>query len=398
MSNQIIKEKIQQAVDILNEKNIDMWITFVRETKVTKDPMIDMIVGEHSTWQSAFIINKDGDTAAIVGNIEEENIVKTVLYKKVIGYLKSVKEPLIEYLNEKNPSKIAINYSKNSVLSDGLTYGMYLLLNDYLEGTKFKNSVVSAEEIISALRGRKSASELSIMKEAIDETLKIFDAVTKFIKPGLSEKDVAEYVKKLMRENGFQPAWDEETCPAVFTGPNPSSAHSGPTDRKIEIGHMINMDFGIKYKGYCSDLQRTWYVLRDGETKAPSEVQKGFEVIRDAIQMVADAIKPGVAGVEMDDIARNYITSQGYPEYPHGLGHQVGREVHDGGAGLFPRWERYGNTPYLKLEEGQVFTIEPRLPVEGYGVSTIEEEVVITKNGCEFLSSPQKELILIKNN
>lgn len=396
MSNQIIKEKINQAIEILKEKNIDMWITFARETKVTKDPMIDMIVGEHSTWQSAFIINRDGETAAIVGSIEEENIVKTGLYQKVIGYVKSVKEPLVEYLNDKKPSSIAINYSKNSVLSDGLTYGMYLLLNDYLEGTEFKDRLVSAEEIISALRGRKSDSELAIMKEAIDETLKIFDAVTKFIKPGLTEKDVAEYVKKLMREKGFQPAWDEETCPAVFTGPNPAGAHSGPTDRKIEKGHLVNMDFGIKYKGYCSDLQRTWYVLRDGETKAPAGVQKGFEVIRDAIQKVADAIKPGVTGVEMDDIARNYITQQGYPEYPHGLGHQVGREVHDGGAGLFPRWERYGNTPYMKLEERQVFTIEPRLPVEGYGVSTIEEEVVITKDGCEFLSPPQKELILIR--
>ncbi|BDQ03203.1 Xaa-Pro peptidase family protein [Ignavibacterium sp.] len=396
MSNQIIKEKIQQAIEILNEKNIDMWMTLVRETKVTKDPMIDMIVGEHSTWQSAFIINRDGETAAIVGSIEEENIVKTGLYQKVIGYVKSVKEPLLEYLNGKNPKSIAINYSKNSVLSDGLTYGMFLLLNDYLDGTEFKNRLVSAEEIISALRGRKSDSELSIMKEAITETLKIFDAVTKFIKPGLTEKDVAEYVKKLMKEKGFQPAWDEETCPAVFTGPNPASAHSGPTDRKIEKGHLVNMDFGIKYKGYCSDLQRTWYVLRDGETKAPAEVQKGFEVIRDAIQKVSDAIKPGVTGVEMDDIARNYITDKGYPEYPHGLGHQVGREVHDGGAGLFPRWERYGNTPFMKLEERQVFTIEPRLPVEGYGVSTIEEEVVITKDGCEFLSPPQKELILIK--
>lgn len=396
MSNQIIREKIQQAVEILNEKNIDMWMTFVRETKVSKDPMIDMIVGEHSTWQSAFIINRDGETAAIVGSIEEENIVKTGLYQKVIGYVKSVKEPLLEYLKEKNPSSIAINYSKNSVLSDGLTYGMYLLLNDYLEGTEFKDRLVSAEEIISALRGRKSDSELAIMKEAIDETLKIFDAVTNFIKPGLTEKDVANYVKKLMQEKGFQPAWDEETCPAVFTGPNPASAHSGPTDRKIEKGHLVNMDFGIKYKGYCSDLQRTWYVLRDGETKAPAEVQKGFEVIRDAIQKVADAIKPGVTGVEMDDIARNYITQHGYPEYPHGLGHQVGREVHDGGAGLFPRWERYGNTPYMKLEERQVFTIEPRLPVDGYGVSTIEEEVVITKDGCEFLSPPQKELILIR--
>jgi len=169
-----------------------------------------------------------------------------------------------------------------------------------------------------------------------------------------------------------------------------------PSDKKIEKGTLVNMDFGILFKGYCADLQRTWYILNDGEGKAPEPVQKGFEVIRDAIQKVADELKPGVKGVDMDSIARSYIIENGYPEYPHGLGHQVGKTVHDGIAGLFPSWERYGNAPFMDLEEGQVFTIEPRLPVEGFGVSTLEEEVYLTKDGCEFISKPQKELILIK--
>lgn len=396
MSFEIIKEKVAQSIDILKEKNIDMWLTFVRETKVTRDPIMDMTVGDHSTWQSAFIINKDGDTTAIVGDMELENFRKSDVYKNLIGYMQSIKEPLLKYLRAKDPKTIAINYSVNSVLADGMTHGMFLLLMQYLKGTRFAKRIVSAEEIISALRGRKSDKELSIMQEAVDETLKIFDLVTAYIKPGLTEKDIADYVLKVTREKGFGLAWEEDTCPAVFTGPNPSNPHSGPTDRKVEKGHLINMDFGIKYKGYCSDLQRTWYVLKDGETQAPPEVQKGFDVIKDAIQRVVDALKPGVTGVEMDDIARNYIIQNGYPEYPHGLGHQVGREVHDGGAGLFPRWERYGNAPYLPLEERQVFTIEPRLPVEGYGVSTLEEEVYLTKDGCKFISNPQKELILIK--
>jgi len=136
-------------------------------------------------------------------------------------------------------------------------------------------------------------------------------------------------------------------------------------------------------------------VLRDGETGAPQEVQKGFDIIKDSIQMVADNIKPGVTGFDMDKIARNYITDKGYEEFPHGLGHQVGKEVHDGGAGLYPDWEKYGEAPFLKPEESQVFTIEPRLYVEGFGTATIEEEVVITGTGCKFLSKPQKELILI---
>ncbi len=396
MSNNIINEKIQQAVGILKEKNVDMWITFVRESSIITDPMIDMIVGGNATWQSAFIINKDGETTAIVGSIEEDNFRRPGIYQNVITYIKSIREPLVEYIKSKNPKSIAINYSKNSVLADGLTFGMYNILLEHLKGTSFENKLVSSEEIISTLRGRKSSAELSIMSEAVVETLKIFDAVGKFIKPGKSEIEIAEFMKNICVEKGFGLAWDEVDCPAVFTGPEAGGAHSGPTENKVRKGHLVNIDFGIKYKGYCSDLQRTWYVLRDGEDKAPAEVQKGFEVIRDAIQMVADKIKPGVTGCSMDDIARNYIVSQGYEEYPHGLGHQVGRIVHDGGTGLFPRWERYGDTPFMKVEAGQVFTIEPRLTVEGFGTSTLEEEVYITENGCKFISSPQKELYLIK--
>ena len=396
MDNKIFKEKINQAIEILKEKNIDMWITFVRESSIIHDPAMDMVVDTNSTWQAAFIINKDGDTTAIVGDMEEENFVSAGLYKNVIGYLKSIKEPFIQYLQDKDPKSIAINYSKNSVLADGLSYGLYQILIEHFDGTGYAERLISSEDIISALRGRKSAAELKIMKEAVEETLKIFDEATLFIKPGVSEIEVADLVKKIAEEKGFELAWEDTHCPAVFAGPNPSGPHSGPTEKVIQKGTLVNMDFGIKYKGYCSDLQRTWYVLNDGEDKAPEPVQEGFEIIHDAIQKVADAIKPGVKGVDMDSIARNYITANGYPEYPHGLGHQVGRVVHDGGAGLFPDWDRYGNLPFIELEESQVFTIEPRLPVEGFGVSTLEEEVYITKDGCEFISKPQSELMLIK--
>ena len=102
MDNSIIKEKINQAIDILNEKDIDMWLTFVRESSINHDPAMDMVVGTNSTWQSAFIINKDGDTTAIVGDMEEENFKKAGLYKNIIGYLKSIREPFISYLKGKN--------------------------------------------------------------------------------------------------------------------------------------------------------------------------------------------------------------------------------------------------------------------------------------------------------
>ena len=195
MNDKIMLEKIDQAVEILKEKNIDMWLTFVRESSIITDPVLEIILGKHSTWESAFIINKDGDTTAIVGSMEQENFEGKTGFKNVIGYLKSVREPLREYLDKKKPKTIAINYSTSSVLADGLTHGLYLNLLEYLKGSGFENNLVSAEEIISALKGRKSPTELEIMKDAIKETLLIFDQVTGFIRPGVSEIEIANFVK-----------------------------------------------------------------------------------------------------------------------------------------------------------------------------------------------------------
>ncbi|MBU1095256.1 MAG: Xaa-Pro peptidase family protein [Bacteroidetes bacterium] len=395
MEKQMIIEKQKQAVDILNEKDIDMWMTFVRETGNFKDPMMDMIVGTGATWHSAFIITANGDTTAVIGSLEEANMKTVGTFKFIVPYLKGIKDDLLKVLDTYKPKKIAVNFSRNSSLADGLSHGCYLELTELLKDTPYTDRLVSSEEIVSALRGRKSQVEVDLIKKAIVETLKIFDEVTDFIKVGKSEKDVADFVKGLVKQRGFEMAWDEEHCPAVFTGPDTAGAHSGPTDKKIAPGQVINMDFGIKYNGYCSDLQRTWYVLKEGETDAPEEVLRGFNVIRDSIQMAAKELKPRKLGWEIDDIARSYITSQGYDEYPHGLGHQVGRVAHDGGAMLGPRWERYGNIPYIPIEKGNVFTIEPRLTIEGYGIATMEEIVWVTDNGCEFMSTPQTEIYLI---
>ena len=396
MHKEMIIEKQKQAVEILKEKNIDMWITFVRESSNIPDPMMEMLVGTNCTWQSAFIIHKSGDTVAILGSLDVPNMEEVGTFKEVKGYLKSVKDTLIETLDKYKPNKIAINFSRSSNLADGLTHGMYLELMDHLKDTEYKERLVSSEEIVAALRGRKSQSELEIMKEAVTETLKIFDEAGKFIKAGVTEKDIAEHMKKIVNERGFGLAWAEDYCPSVFTGPDTAGAHAGPTDRTVKPGHVLNIDFGINHKGYCSDLQRTWYILKEDETEAPEEVLRGFNVIKESIQEAAKVVKPGVKALEADKVARDYITSKGYDEYPHALGHQIGRMAHDGGALLSPEWERYGNLPYMEIEENQVYTIEPRLTIDGYGIATIEEEVVVTKNGAEFISQPQKEIYLIK--
>lgn len=159
---------------------------------------------------------------------------------------------------------------------------------------------------------------------------------------------------------------------------------------------MVHFDFGVKFDDYCSDIQRVAYVLHEDETEAPAAAQHGFKTIRQAVEAARAAMKAGITGNEIDQIARQIITDAGYPEFPYALGHQLGRVAHDGGALLGPLWEKYGNAPHLKLEIGQVYTIEPGLAVPGYGYIGLEEDVVITENGAEYLGEPQRELVLIK--
>lgn len=392
----LIKEKVNQAKELLKEFDVDCWITFVRETGINGDPILPFLTDADLTWHSAFIFSKDGKTCAIVGKYDEANTKDLGVYDKVIGFVKGAKTEIQNYLKGLNPKQIAINYSVGSEICDGITYGMYLTLHEYLKEIGMENKLISAEKIVSALRQRKSQTEINFMKTAIDHTLDIFDEVAKFIKPGMKEKDVADFMKSEVKKRNLKFAWDEKVCPAVFSGPDTAAAHYAPTERVIEKGHILNMDFGVKYNGYCSDLQRTFYVLKDGETSAPEDVMKGFNTIVKSVEDSKQAIKPGKLGHEIDKVARDVIVENGYEEFPHGLGHQVGLFSHDGTALLGPVWEKYMEKPFQPLEEGMVFTIEPRLDVKDRGVATIEEMIVVTKNGAEWLSKPQKEILLIK--
>jgi Xaa-Pro aminopeptidase len=234
------------------------------------------------------------------------------------------------------------------------------------------------------------------MRQAIRSTEEIFAEVAKFIAPGKTEREIAGFMQSEVMRRQLEFAWEPGHCPAVFTGPDTAGAHYGPTDRRVEPGHILNMDFGVKAQDYCSDLQRTFYVLQDGETDPPPDVRKGFDTIVAAVERSRQAMKPGVPGIEIDAIARTTVTEAGYAEFPHALGHQVGRFAHDGTALLGPAWEKYARKPFAPLEEGMVFTIEPRLTVPGRGIATIEEMVLVTAEGADWLSTPQKELILIR--
>ena len=332
----IVKQKTDQAVKILNELDIDLWLIYVRKTSEIHDPSLYFLLEDTwLTWQSAIIISKNGQKIVICGRYDAQNIEASRIYDKVISYDQSIKEDLLAVLNEFKPKNIAINYSFDNIAADGLTHGMWLRLNKMLEGTEYINKLISSEDLLAALRGRKTELELENIRKAVDFSELGHKKVSETAKIGISEEEIEEMLLEFTKENNLIVSYP----PLIHVGPSTSIGHGKASpDIKIKKGDLINVDYGVFFEGYASDLQRMNYVLQDGEDIPPTEVRRAFETVIKAINAGAEKLKPGVQGWEVDNVARKVVTDAGYQEFMHALGHQIGRNVHDGGCLLGPRW------------------------------------------------------------
>lgn len=390
----LIREKVQQAIEILREKQVDLWLTFVRETSALRDPVLPFLYGHDVTWQSAFILTARGERIAILGRYDAEPARQLNIYDEVITYDEAFSAPLRAVLDRLNPRQIALNFSSDDSHADGLTHGMCLLLQQYLAGTPHAGRFVSAAPIVTALRARKTPLEVTRIRAAIATTSDLYQHCIEHVRVGMTERQLGQILHDHLDELELATAWERASCPAVNSGPDSPVGHAGPTDIRVEPGHIVHFDFGVRQNGYCSDIQRVLYVLRPEESAPPAPVAHGFQTVVRAIQAAVAAMKPGVTGREVDAVARRVVVEAGYPEYRYATGHHLGRACHDGGGVLGPAWERYGDTPNYPLEAGHVYTVEPGLLVPGYGYVGLEEDVLVTEAGAVFLGEPQTELIL----
>jgi Xaa-Pro aminopeptidase len=390
----LIHEKADQAQALLAETGLDCWLTFVRETTVRPDPGVEQVVGADLTWDSAFLFGR-GERIAIVGRYDAPNIRAGGVFQDVIIYDEGIGPALVGSLDRLDPQRIGLNYSDDDPTADGLTYGMLLHLNDLLRDTPYGARLTSAAPLLSKLRARKSPTEVARIRAAIATTEEIVGLVAAQIRPGVSEAQLGAFIHEQFRARGLPSAWSWDSCPIINSGSASEPGHGAPRDDiLVEPGHLVHIDLGVQQDGYCSDIQRMWYVRRPGEDAPPPIIQRAFATVIQAIEAGAAALKPGVRGYEIDAIARKVIVDAGYEEYKHAFGHGLGRACHDGGTLLGPRWPRYGATPEGIVEAGNIFTLELGVETEA-GYVGVEEDVLVTENGCEFLSSFQRALMLI---
>ena len=233
---------------------------------------------------------------------------------------------------------------------------------------------------INRFRAVKEQWELAYMKKAQEITDKTFTEILTKIRPGMTEKELMAELIYLMYNNGGEGLSFD---PIVVSGPNTSLPHGVATDRVIQNGDFITMDFGVYCKGYCSDMTRTVAVGYVTE-----EMEQVYNTVLKAQTAAIAATKAGVTGADVDGVARQIITDAGYGQYfGHGYGHSLGMECHE-----MPSCSPGAKTP---MEENMVTSAEPGIYLPGKFGVRIEDVVIFKADGCENITKSPKNLIIV---
>lgn len=259
---------------------------------------------------------------------------------------------------------------------DHTTFAAYTALAQDLSPVE----LVPVSSIIEDIRMIKDAEEMQTMREAAALADRTFSHILNYLKPGVSEQDIALEMEFFMRKNG---ASGTSFDTIVASGERSALPHGVASEKLLQPNELITMDFGALYKGYCSDITRTVML------GAPSDKQKEiYDIVLEAQLYALEHIRPGMTGREADALSRDIISKYGYgPNFGHSLGHGVGMEIHE-----FPRLAKTGDTV---LTPGMVVTVEPGIYIPGFGGVRIEDDIIITETGIEIITHSTKDLLVL---
>jgi len=257
---------------------------------------------------------------------------------------------------------------------DFVTQSQFQLLQEKFQASKF----LPGGHLVEALRITKEDSELLEMQRSASLADQAFSHICTCIRPGISEQEIALELEFFLRRGGASAAAFDFI---VASGPRSSLPHGVASERVVQAGDLLTLDFGAVVNGYCSDITRTLVV-----GQASEQQRRVYQVVLEAQTAALAAVRPGLKGKEVDKVARDIISAYGYADnFGHGLGHGVGLVVHEE-----PRLSPSGETV---LAPGMVVTVEPGIYLPGWGGVRIEDSVVITQTGCRVLTHSDKKLL-----
>lgn len=267
--------------------------------------------------------------------------------------------------------------SKVGIEEDAFSIGSYLALQ---KACGDKISLLPLGGIVENARICKDDHEIAIIAKACALTCDAFWDIIRVVVPGMTEIEVADRLWQILRQAGA----DAPSFPFIIAGgENGSQPHAVPSQRQLQKGDLLTLDYGIVLDGYCSDFTRTVAI------GSPSvELRRLYDCVSKAQELSLKGLCAGRTGKQVDAIARDYLAQQGYTDaFCHGLGHGMGIEIHEA-----PRLSTGGDLP---LENGMIVTVEPGLYIEGLGGVRIEDSCLVLQDGYRNLTQVTKELLVI---
>lgn len=380
--------------------NVDAWLTLVREN--ANDPLALHVGGENAGALSAILYLRDGDrvrSVILAGFGEVIALRELAVHDSVVAYTAESGGPLggvAERLLKANAARIAIN-SGNIAMADGLSASQRAALERTL-GPELSARLVSSGELVSTWLSKKLPAEVAIMRRAAALTAQLELEAYATVRPGTTrDSDLARFLKRRMRELGVEDGWSPAQNPSVNSGAD--RGHSHASDRVIQPGDVIQIDFGIKVFGvWGTDIQRFAYVEREGRTSVPADIQRKWDAAVRGNRAAFAAMRPGATGSAVDSAQRVLMQRDQSAMVPWGTGHSVGYWAHDVGPGL-NRSSRRALAPGMTFafDGFHAWTLPGGDGTWGNGSKTIsvEEMAVVTESGASYLTPPQDQLIVI---
>lgn len=359
-NNVYIQGRLSKIREKLKKQDIDGALVTKRENYIYLSGF---------TGTSAYLVITQNDAVLLTDfRYVGQASVQAPLFE-IVQYQGSIIIALNEVLKKKGVNRLGFEDSS-------VTYNNYSEFKDKLT----VNDFVPLSGMIEAMRMIKDESEVGIIKKAVEIADNAFTHILGFLKPGITETEVAAELEYFMKKCGAKGASFETI---VASGKRASMPHGVASEKKLEMGDVITLDYGAIYNEYCSDMTRTVFL-----GKPDDELRKIYGIVLDAQLKGLESAQKGLTGKEIDNTARDIISKNGYgSNFGHGLGHGVGLEIHED-----PRLSPSG---VYAMENGMVVTVEPGIYVNGLGGVRIEDMIVINGDKPLILTGSTKDLIVI---